>query len=175
MITLKEFMEVVGYRVTEGGEYGWSCYGYNAYYLDSWNGEQDGHSFTIIFDTKTQEVYEVQAHDYTRNRAYRLVNPSFKSAMEAEATERGVDKSEAWEEVHYIDLEVVDDWIQKALAIQDGDDYDTRVQVPLTLDKDQMYELMLMAHQQDITLNELVENILKQEIERIENDQEDLL
>ena len=63
MIDMKEWMELVGYRITEGSDYMWQCYGSNAYALDSWNGDQDGHSFTIIFDTRDQTVYEVQAHD----------------------------------------------------------------------------------------------------------------
>ena len=52
MITMKEWMDLVNYRITEGSAYTWQCYGGNAYMLDSWNGEQDGHSFTVIFDTK---------------------------------------------------------------------------------------------------------------------------
>ena len=72
MITLKEWMELVDYRITEGSEYCWQCYGPDAYSLDSWNGDQNGYSFCIIFDNKTQVVYEVQAHDYVHNRAYRL-------------------------------------------------------------------------------------------------------
>ena len=27
MITIKEWMELVDYKITEGGEYGWDCYG----------------------------------------------------------------------------------------------------------------------------------------------------
>ena len=54
MITLKEWMEIVNYRITEGSDFTWSCYGDNAYCLDSWDGDQNGSSFTIIFDTKTQ-------------------------------------------------------------------------------------------------------------------------
>jgi hypothetical protein len=169
MITLKEWMEVVGYRITEGADYCWECYGPNAYTLDSWNGEQDGHSFSIYFDTKTQAVYEVQAHDYRNQRAYRLINPEFVKKHKKESKRRSVEHKEAWDDVNYVDLETDDDWFQKALAIEAGEDYDTRVEVPLTLDKEQMHELMTMAHVQDITLNQLVESILRQEIERIEN------
>jgi hypothetical protein len=32
-----------------------------------------------------------------------------------------------------------------------------------------MYELMSMAHERDMTLNQLVEFVIRQEIERIEN------
>lgn len=162
-------MEVVGYRITEGSDYQWECYGDHAHCLDSWNGDQDGHSFSIYFDTKTQEVYEVQAHDYRNQRAYRLINPEFVKKHTKEAKRRSVDHKEAWDDVNYVDLETVEDWLDKAIAIEAEEDYDTRVQVPLTLDRDQMYNLMAMAHEQDITLNELVELVLRQEIKRIEN------
>ena len=165
MITMKEWMELVGYRITEGSAYGWQCYGPDAYALDSWNGEHDGHSFTVIFDTKDQTVYEVQAHDYVHNRAYRMVNPDFAKKMKKEAKRRDVDKDEAWEDVNYVDLDVDDDFIQKCLAIREGEDYDTRVSVPLELEDDQLFDLMKMAHEQDLTLNQLVENILRQVVE----------
>ena len=168
MITMKEWMELIGYRITEGSDYCWQCYGSNAHCLDSWNGEQDGHSFTVIFDTKDQTVYEVQAHDYVHNRAYRMINPDFQKKYKKEAKHRDIDKNNAWDDVNYIDLEVDDDFIQKCLAIQAGEDYDTKVSVPLELEDDKMFELMRMAHEQDITLNQLVENILRNMIAKKE-------
>jgi hypothetical protein len=161
MITMKEWMELVGYRITEGSDYMWKCYGDNVYQLDSWNGEQDGHSFTITFDTRDQTVYEVQAHDYVHNRAYRMINEDFRKKNRKEAKRRDVDEDNAWDDVNYIDLEVDDDFFQKCLAIREGEDYDVRVSVPLELEDNQMLELMSMAHEQDITLNQLVENILR--------------
>ena len=161
MITMKEWMELVGYRITEGSDYMWQCYGSNAYALDSWNGDQDGHSFTIIFDTRDQTVYEVQAHDYVHDRAYRMINEDFQKKNRKEAKKRDIDKDNAWDDVNYIDLDVDDDFFQKCLAIREGEDYDVRVSVPLELEDDQMLELMSMAHEQDITLNQLVENILR--------------
>jgi hypothetical protein len=169
MITMKEFMELVDYRITEGAPYGWQCYGSDAYCLDSWNGDQDGHSLSIIFDSKDQTVYEVQAHDYLHQRAYRMINEDFAKKMKKEAKHRNVDKKEAWEDVDYVDLDVDDDFIQKCLAIVEGEDYDTRVEVPLDLDRDTIYELMQQAHEQDITLNQLVERILTDVIDRHHN------
>ena len=163
MITMKEWMELVSYRITEGSDFGWQCYGSNVYQLDSWNGDQDGHSFSIIFDTRDQTVYEVQAHDYLHNRAYRMVNQDFAKKMKKEAKRRDVNRNEAWEDVDYVDyveLDVDDDFIQKSLAIKAGEDYDTRVEVPLDLDEATMFSLMQAAHERDITLNELVEDIL---------------
>lgn len=167
-------MEVVDYRITEGSAYCWNCYGPDAYTLDSWNGEQNGHSFSIVFDTKTQEVYEVQAHDYVNDRAYRMFNPDFKSDHDEEACNRGIDAREAWDEVTYNDLEVEDDFIQKALAIKAGEDYDTRISVPLELDNDVMFELMVQAHEQDITLNEHIENILRVQLPKMLKEVEEI-
>jgi hypothetical protein len=162
---MKEWMELVNYRITEGCDYGWQCYGPDVYQLDSWNGEQDGHSFTIIFDTRDQTVYEVQAHDYVHNRAYRMINEDYAKKMKKEAKKRDVDRNQAWDDVNYTDLEVDDDFIQKCLAIREGEDYDTRVSVPLELGDDEMFQLMKMAHEQDITLNQLVEQLLRRVIE----------
>mgnify|MGYP000538213083 CR=1 FL=1 len=164
MLTLKEWIEVVGYRITEGSDYCWNCYGPNAYQLDSWNGEQNGYSFTISFDTITQVVYEVQAHDYANNRAYRLRNPDYIKAHDDEANYRDCSINEAWEDVNYVDLETSEDWMSKAESIIAGEDYDTRVEIPLTLDKDQLYQLMQAAHENDMTLNQFVEKLLREEI-----------
>ena len=166
MITMKEWMELVDYRITEGSNYGWQCYGNNVYQMDSWNGNIDGHSFSIVFDTRDQTVYEVQAHDYVHNRAYRMINEDFLKKMKKEAKRRDVDKNEAWDDVNYIDLEVDDDFIQKCLAIRAGEDYDTRVSVPIDMSDADLLVFMKMAHERDITFNELVEEALRQAIEQ---------
>jgi hypothetical protein len=164
MITLKEWMEVVDYRITEGSNFLWDCYGTHAYTLDSWDGVHDGKSFSIIFDTKTQIVYEVQAHDFKNQRAYRIVNPEYLSSMQTEAERRDCNKTEAWEGVDYVDLEADDDWIQKAQAIAAGEEYDTRVSVPLDLDDDVLLQLMKMAHERDLTFNEFIEGVLREQL-----------
>lgn len=169
MITLKQWMEVCNYRITEGSEYCWECYGSNAYRLDSWNGDQDGHTISIIFDTRTQEVYEVTAYDYKRERAYRMINPAYRDAFNEEVKSRDV-TDEAWEDdygnpVKYNDLETEDDYIEKATAICNDEEYDTRIEVPLTLNDDELYQLMKLAHERDVTLNTLVEEMLVEFIE----------
>jgi hypothetical protein len=167
MITMKEWMELVAYRITEGADYGWQCYGSNVYQLDSWNGEHDGHSFSIIFDTKNHTVYEVQAHDYLHNRAYRMINEDFAKKLSKEAKRRDINKDEAWDDVNYIDLDVDDDFIQKCLAIAAGEDYDTRVQVPVDFSDEDMLKYMKMAHERDMTFNEFIEEALRHAIEEV--------
>ena len=52
--------------------------------------------------------------------------------------------------------------MEKAQAIVNGTEYDTRVQVPLELDDDTMFQMMRMAHERDLTLNEFVEDLLRE-------------
>jgi hypothetical protein len=170
MITLKQWMEVVNYRITEGSEYSWNCYGNKPYMLDSWNGKIDGHSLSIIFDTETQEVYEVQAHDYVNNRAYRMIHPEYKEAHQAKSKEMGTFANQAWDDVEYTDLEVEDDWLEKATAIANEEDYDDRVQVPVDFSDEELLKYMKLAHERDMTFNQLVEQALREAIEEYKRD-----
>lgn len=161
MITIKDFMELVEYRITEGSEYCWDCYGSNAYRLEYWNQKQNGHTVGIIFDTKTQEVYEAAVYDYKRERAYRIINPEYLQQYLDEAKQRSVLERQAWDDVDYVNLEDDADFLEKSRAILSDKDYDTRVQVPIDLSDNELFELMKMAHDRDITLNQMVESILQ--------------
>lgn len=170
MITLKDFMEVVNYRVTEGSDYGWQCFGYDAYCLDSWNGDHNGHTVSIVFDTKTQDVYQVMTYDYTNNRAYRMTNPDFKADFDAECKDREVLDS-AWEDdegnpIKYVDLDVEEDFLEKTHAIVNGEEYDTRVQIQVEFTDDELFQYMKFAHEKDMTFNQLVEEALKAAIDQ---------
>jgi hypothetical protein len=168
-MNLKTFFEVVDYRITEGSEYGWTCFGENAYCLSSWNGDQDGWSCSMIFDTRDQTVYNVEVADYKRKRAYRFINPLHREAHQAYGKANCPDyMNQAWDDVNYVDLEVEEDWIDKARKIVADEDYDHKVSVPLELSDEELFQLMKMAHERDITLNKMVEEILWEAIRRSE-------
>ena len=169
---LKTFMEIVNYRITEGSEYQWGCFGPNAYMLDSWDGRhEDGHSLCITFDTRTQVVYSVEACDYKNERAYRLINPVYKDAHDTEVKNRGMG-DEAWDDVPWIDLDLEEDFEEKARAIVAGLDYDTTVSVSLDLPNDLLLEAAMNAHKQDITLNAYINNALLEMMEEYKRDPE---
>ncbi len=168
MITIKDYMESVEYRITEGSEYCWKSFGPDAYRLDSWSGEQDGTSVGIIFDTQTQVVYQMEAHDYAANRSYRWTHPDYQKAFREES-QRNLSEDYldvAYDDVKFTDLEVAADMLAKASAIVRGQPYDTRVQVPVELNDDELFQLMKMAHERDITLNQMVEHVLQVVIDR---------
>jgi hypothetical protein len=166
MINLKEWMELVNYRITEGDSYDWQCYGDNAHHLSSWNGVhgRGGWSANIVFDTQDQTVYEVYVCDYTRDRAYRIINTDFRKTYEDEAKGRGGLGNQAWDDVDFTDLEVDDDFMQKCLAIVAGEDYDTRVSMSVDFSDEDLFKYMKLAHEQDITLNQLIERALREAI-----------
>lgn len=168
MITLEEFLKAGQYCIKEGGTYGWDCYGTSAYMLDVQKGDWKQNSASVVFDKDTQEVYEVTCYDYTNERAYRLFgSEALRAKHDAEAAKRGVD-DQAWEAVKYTNLEVVEDFLEKMTAIINGSEYETKISIPLDLDKETMYQLMIQAHKRNITLNEMVEEILQFAIDRAE-------
>ena len=152
MLDLREFMELVNYKITEGSAYYTNVPG--LYMLSSWNGEQEGYSFNIAYNPDNQRVYLVEAHDFKNQRAYRLIDPAL-----------GVDNV-AWEGVNYVDLESDDDFFQKALAIKAGEDYDTRVVIPLDFPKDELLVLFQLAHEADMTFNDYVEKVVRDYVDR---------
>jgi len=169
MITMKEWMELVDYKITEGGDYGWRCYGPNAYQLSSWNGIHGagGYSFNIVFSTKTQKVYEVSVCDYTNNRAYRMIALDKQEKYRKEAKRNFTNLNEAWDNVDYVDLEVDDDFISKCLAIKAGEDYSTDISVPLDLPDDLLMFAFKAAHAENMTFNDWMNKMLKSFIDKV--------
>jgi hypothetical protein len=169
MITIKDFLETVEYKITEGDNYLWTCYGPNVRSLDYWNGSQTNSvSININFDTVDQTVYEMQAWDGSNDREYRWINPDFIKAHKKEAKKRGTKFKQSIDERNFIEIDLEQDILQKAKAIFNEEDYDTRIMVELTLDDDEMFQLMTMAHEADMTLNQMVEKILRDVIDRLE-------
>jgi hypothetical protein len=170
MITMKEWMEMVDYKITEGSDYGWECYGPNSYRLDSWNGVHGagGYSFSIVFSTKSQKVYEVSMCDYTNDRAYRMINPKNVEKHRKEAESKSVLANQAWDDVDYVDLEVDDDFFQKALSIKAGEDYSTDVSVPIDLPDDLLMFAFKAAHEQNITFNDFMNQMLRDFVNKVD-------
>jgi hypothetical protein len=171
---MKEFMELVDYKITEGDTYGWQCFGPNSYQLSSWNGIHGtgGWSANIVFSTRSQKVYEVSVCDYTNDRAYRMINPDYVKKHDKEARSRDVNLNQAWDDVNYVDLEVDDDFMQKVLAIKAGEEYDTRVLVPVDFTDEDLLKYMKAAHERDMTFNEFVVQAITEAIRVREADPE---
>jgi hypothetical protein len=160
---LKDVNENLEHRIIGGSEYGWKCYGDNARYLDY---ESEYAHCSCIFDTMTQEIYEVTVDmKDSEHRPYRWLNPVTKHVMYEEAAYREIDVDKAWDEVTWIDLETEQDFLEKASAIFKGQPFDTRVSVPLDLNDEELFVMMKLAHERDITLNQLMVEVLQAAID----------
>jgi len=169
MTLLKNYLEAIQYKITDGTDYGWNCYGPNARYLDSYKENQ--YSIGAIFDSQDQIVYAIELWDYQNHREYRWQHPDYKQAFLTESEEREIDPKESLDGNNFIDLDVVDDILEKISAVVSNEEYDTRVKVPVDFTDEELLTYMKMAHERDITFNQLVEEAIRHAIDfpKLEN------
>jgi hypothetical protein len=53
------------------------------------------------------------------------------------------------------------------LAIVAGEEYDTRVSIPIDLPEAELMVLFKLAHEADMTFNDFVEQVLREQLERL--------
>lgn len=174
MITMKEYLEAINYRITGGSEHTWDCFGPNSRYLDSNETDDSSSRYSIvcIFDSQDQTVYVLEAWDYTNDRVYRWVNPNYVSAYRKAHKKHKVDYKEASDTNQYIDLDVKKDILEKIRAIVAGEEYDTRVQIEVDFSDEELLQYMKLAHERDMTFNEFVEEALQAAIDNYNRDPE---
>jgi hypothetical protein len=165
---LSEINNTFQHRITDGSEYLWHCYGNNVRSIDYTSKYACGY---VVFDTETQTVYEVSVSPVTgawsiEPKPYRYINPEYQDAYKQEATSRGIDADHAWDDVKWIDLEMEEDFLEKATAIFNGEEFDTRVKIELDLDDRSILQLAVEAHKRDITLNNMIEIILQEVVDK---------
>lgn len=162
---LEQFLKAIQYRITGGSEFGWECYGPNSHHLDHDVGYGGRYSMSLIFDRVNQTAYEMNFVDEEKTLAYRWINPEFRDAYVAEAKRRNVNECEAYEGCDFTDVEIPEDVLEKITCVMRGEEYDPRVTISIELPDSGIYELMKMAHARDITLNQLMVEILEKYIE----------
>jgi hypothetical protein len=169
MITLIDWLELAGHRITDSSDYLWHCYGSDVISMSSWR-DMDNYEMSIVYSKLDQTVFEVSICDYRNDRAYRIINTDYVKKYRKEAKKRDCNPNQAWDNVNYIDLETDDDFIQKALAIVAGEEYDTSIVVPLDLSDDELFVLMKLAHKADITFNQYIEHAITVVLDKCDDD-----
>lgn len=165
---ISDFMLLVNNKITGGTAYTNPIYGSNLHVLDS---EKEDlrrwgtflYSAHCAYSLDTSNVVELQIFDYQKEVEYRFVSEEFRGITVPFTTaEDELDKFKL------VELEELDDFLEKAKAIINGEEYDTRVMIPLNMNKDELYVLMLAAHTQDITLNQFMTEVIKEAISKYE-------
>ena len=164
---LNEINEALDHKITGGSEYQWNCYP-DGRYLDY---ESEYAHVSVLYSTVDQTVYQAEvsvkreAWDEDK-KPYRWLNPEYQKAFYKESKKRKVDPNQAWDDVKWIDLEMAEDFLEKATAIFNGEEFDTRIKVEFDLDDRSILQLATEAHKRDITLNKMIEIILQEVIDR---------
>lgn len=94
LLTLKDYLISVGYKVTGGGDYLWECYGKNVFCLDSDNkNNSKNYTFStgVIFNPNNSTVYQMDSWDYKKKIIYRWIHPKYRKKFLAECIQRGID------------------------------------------------------------------------------------
>ena len=152
MFYISNFLKMIQHKVTDGSEYLWDCFGTNARFMESTN---DDYSIECIFDYKTNRVYQIMLS--LESGYYRWTDLNYISEFKKESDFRLGANYES--EVNYIEVESLEDFltmVRKAVNIKE----DTTVELNLT--DDEVLGLMKIAHERDITLNQLVNDILRE-------------
>ena len=163
---LSQINEALDHKITSGSEYQWNCYP-DGRYLDY---ESDFANASVIYSTDNQTIYQAEisvkreAWDEDK-KPYRWLNPDYKDALYKESEKRQVHTDIAWDDVKWIDLEMEEDFLEKATAIFSGEEFDTRVKIAFDLDDRSILKLATEAHKRDITLNKMIEIILQEVID----------
>jgi hypothetical protein len=166
-MNLREINTALEHKISGGTDYQWTCWD-NARFLDY---ESEYGYASIVFNTKTQEVYEATV-EQRRPEApvYRWTDPNHAAARNTDAENRGIKDSIAFDDTEFTDLETEQDFLTKAAAIFKGEQFDLRIEIPVHLTDAEFWQLAVMAHERDITFNEMVSVILREVIERAEDE-----
>lgn len=154
MTKLHNFLNVIGYEIHDKFLVEKSVFGDVVCEITYSN--EDCH-LTCQFDVITQEVFDITAEDFLGKRYYRWTAEEFKETKQEKS---------AWTGAEFYELELAEDILNKAEAIVDGRDYDTRVIVPFDITDEQFAEYALAAHKLDVTFNKFVEMAIRAAIEK---------
>lgn len=160
-MNLENALKAIEYKITDGSEYGWNCWGNNARIIDS---ETANGECSIVYDAKTLEVYEINVCNSENEIAYRWLNPNYKDEYLDEAADRDINPNEAWDDTEWDDTEDEQDILEKAQNILNGEEYDPRVSIVIDMDDELFLSISKLAHTKDITFNEMVNEILTETI-----------
>lgn len=164
--TMQDFMKLTNYRINEGNEYGWPCFGSNPFILESWNGQQNGYSFTVVYDTIDNYIYQLSACDFKNSVAFQWTDPAYVGAYKDECMARKEYPAYAWDTVQYQEIIQVSAFFVLAEEIIErhlGEDSISQnvSYVVEDIPKELLYQIRAIAKERGITPNRLISETLQ--------------
>lgn len=164
MIEINDWLEIVDYRINEGWQTEWKVFGP---YTHTYEVTKQDYTGVYLFHLKcefsvvTKTVFVIECHDYVKNVSFRWIHDAYRKHYEEEYKKREFYPEFAFSGQEFIEIETEKDILEKMTAIFNGVSYDDRVEVPLNLEEEELFELMKQAHERDLTLNQYVTTILE--------------
>lgn len=163
MIYLNTFLSLIQFEITDSSKYLWKSFGPNARYLDN---ETEVYSLSCVFDTKTQEIYLLSFSLNAQNSpTYHWVPPSHYQAYIQEHIDNNLDYTKHDDECPIIYCDTVQNFIN---TVHINTDLPKQETVSIELDTDLILALTKIAMEKNITLDTLINNILRDFIEHEE-------
>lgn len=167
MITIQQLFNAAKFSFSGGGDYLWNSFGPNAHIVEFCN-EEFGENFSIsaIIDRKDQTVYSIEC--WADTLVFRWINPNYLDAFKEECAFRDIEFEIAFDDVKYDDKDEQDilEIMERVIDGKDVSHYYGTVCIELDLSKDEIYDLAMKAHEQNITLNEFISNIVEVAVEQ---------
>lgn len=103
---LQGFLKAIKYKITDGFEYQWKCFGSNAFCVgrELSRNNQYIYSASCVFDTKTQQLYEVTFWDYKKEETFRWIKKSFLKSYKSECRKRNISFNNSLDDKKYTDV-----------------------------------------------------------------------
>jgi hypothetical protein len=163
---LKKILKLFDYRISEGSEFLWDCFGPNARYLDFNGPDSMQNSVGVVYDTITTKVYQIDFCCESVDDVYTWVDPEYEVAHHRECTARNVERTnQCYSKQSFLTM---------ALDAYHGrvPDTDLALDIDLNLSAGDVHQLHLMSVEKGITFDELVNEALAQEITILKNKKE---
>lgn len=164
------FADVMGYRVDDSFVHQWEVFKGYAYNISRYGDNGDKYYLDATYDYRDGKILVAEVSDYLNKRAYRWVEPSFKEEYDEWKSFKGHEYDDITDVDgnKYIELSSAEKFCGLAKAIIKGEKYDDKETVEVDLSDSELFSLMKLAHEKDITLNQLVQEILEEHISKRE-------
>lgn len=160
---LNNYLDAIKNNITNIETYNWDCYGDNCKIFDSYIEKR--YECNAVVALPSGELRELTFHDFVKSKSYRWIDPDYKDVYNSEASSLGVNPNEAWDDVLYCEVELVEDILEKMTAVNEGREYDPRITIPVNMTNEEFMQIAKAAHQLDITINEFIHRALVEALE----------
>lgn len=173
-----DVMKAAQFKISEGAEYGWDCFGdkdeiYNLDFSETL-GSFDTNSASAVFNRRTGKVYELTAFDRADN-CFRWIDPEHENVVKEEYVKRNLNFDLAYDSVEFINVnseETILEILEILILNPDASEYlapyleqeDSIITISMT--ETELALISKAAHLKNMTLNQFMIEAVKDKLKR---------